>query len=101
MNIEELNSEEVYESIIEGVRRAFPEIDADKVAQGVEDGVASVLNDMGDGALYRAFSEGVAAAMWRMMTNATDAPCADFYEAITNGIAKGIEEAAAKGYLER
>lgn len=97
MNIEELDSEEVYESIAEGVRRAFP--DAGAVSQGVEDGVASALKDMGDGAIYRAFSEGVAAAIWRAMNNATDAPCADFYDAITNGVAKGIEEAAAKGYI--
>lgn len=99
MNIEDLDEDEVYNSLTEGVRLAFPEMDAESVARGVEDGVSSVLSDMGDGALYRAFAEGVSAAMWRMMTNATDAPCADFYEAVTNGIAKGIEEAAAKGYL--
>lgn len=101
MKIEELDIDEVYESIIEGVRRAFPEMEARNVARGVEDGVSAVLQEMGDGALYRAFAEGVSEAMWRMMTNATVAPCADFYEAITNGIAKGIEEAASKGYLNK
>lgn len=97
--MEELDRDEVYDSIIEGVRQAFPEISHDFLSSAIEDGVSQTLPDMGDGRLHKAIVNGVENAMWRMMTNATDAPCQDFYEAITNGIAKGIEEAASRGYL--
>jgi len=97
--MEELDRDEVYDSIIEGVRQAFPEITHEFLSSAIEDGVSQMLPDMGDGRLQRAITNGIENAMWRMMTNATQMPCADFYEAVTNGIAKGIEEAASRGYL--
>jgi len=43
--------------------------------------------------LLDAISEGVRAAMWDMITNATMAPCADFFDAVQDGVAAGIEKA--------
>jgi hypothetical protein len=40
--------------------------------------------------LLNAIRDGVADAMWRMITNATDAPCADFYDFVKDGVAEGI-----------
>jgi len=45
-----------------------------------------------DDRFYEAIRDGVADAMWRMMTNATDAPCADFYEHVKQGIAEGMRK---------
>lgn len=42
--------------------------------------------------LMEAISDGVQKAFWKLFTNDTDAPCADFYDAISKGAAKGIEE---------
>lgn len=97
--MEELDLDEVLDSIAEGVRRAFPEITHDFFSDAIEGGVTQALPDMDGVRLYRAISDGIENAMWRMITNATQMPCADFYEAVTNGIAKGIEEAASRGYL--
>ena len=41
--------------------------------------------------LLNAIRDGVADAMWRMITNATDMPCADFYDSVKDGIAEGIQ----------
>jgi hypothetical protein len=41
--------------------------------------------------LLGAIRDGVAEAMWRMITNATDAPCADFYNFVKDGVAEGIK----------
>ena len=41
--------------------------------------------------LLNAIRDGVADAMWRMITNATDVPCADFYDFVKDGVAQGIE----------
>jgi hypothetical protein len=32
--------------------------------------------------IYQSIEEGVYRAMWQMITNATDMPCADFYDSI-------------------
>jgi hypothetical protein len=45
-----------------GLFRAFPLLDEDKI--------------------YRAIREGVHDAIWHMITNATQMPCADFYDTI-------------------
>jgi hypothetical protein len=39
--------------------------------------------------LLNAIRDGVADAMWRMITNATDMPCADFYDFVKDGVAEG------------
>ena len=41
--------------------------------------------------LLNAIRDGVADAVWRMITNATDMPCADFYDFVKDGVAEGIE----------
>lgn len=41
--------------------------------------------------VYGAISKGVENAIWRMITNATDMPCADFYEAIQNAATKAFD----------
>jgi hypothetical protein len=50
---------------------------------------------MEDDRFYHAVREGVADAMWRMITNATDMPCADFFEMVRKGVAEGFKRAAA------
>jgi hypothetical protein len=47
--------------------------------------------------LLDAIREGVRAAMWDMITNATSMPCADFYATLEEGIAIGIE----RGILDK
>jgi hypothetical protein len=41
--------------------------------------------------LLDAISRGVADAIWRVATNATQAPCADFFASIEDGVAIGVE----------
>ena len=43
---------------------------------------------------YEAVRQGVHDAVWRMITNATDMPCTDFFDAIQEGVATGIKSAA-------
>ena len=50
--------------------------------------------------LIKAVSDGVQKAFWKLFTNDTDAPCADFYDAISKGAAKGIEETFSRINLE-
>lgn len=40
--------------------------------------------------MMEAISEGVRRAIWEIANNATDAPCADFYDAIKAGTESGI-----------
>jgi hypothetical protein len=44
--------------------------------------------------LLGAIREGVRDALWRMITNATDMPCHDFYDTVKEGAAAGIKESA-------
>ena len=48
--------------------------------------------EMDEDRFYDAIREGVEDAMWRLMNNATDMPCADFYASIKDG----VEEAHLK-----
>lgn len=41
-----------------------------------------------------AISNGVRQAIWDVMTNNTDMPCADFYDAIKNGVTAAHENIA-------
>jgi hypothetical protein len=43
---------------------------------------------------YEAIREGVADAMWKLMTSATDMPCSDFYDSIQVGVKQGIQAGA-------
>lgn len=51
--------------------------------------------------LSKAVSDGVQKAFWKLFTNDTDAPCADFYDAISKGVAKGFEETFSSIDLEK
>ena len=39
-----------------------------------------------------AVRQGVYDAVWAIATNATDAPCSDFYDMIKNGVKEAIQE---------
>jgi hypothetical protein len=40
--------------------------------------------------LLDAIRKGVTDAMWAMITNATSAPCADFFEMVKKGVEEGV-----------
>jgi hypothetical protein len=42
-----------------------------------------------------AITKGVYHAFWQMITNATDAPCADFYDFVKDGVEKAMSNLAA------
>jgi hypothetical protein len=46
--------------------------------------------------LLAAIRAGVHDAMWKMITNATQAPCADFYDAVKDGVAAGTAKAGGR-----
>lgn len=76
---------------------ALPILEVEDVAaairEGVEDSIPSISVEM----VIEAIAEGVRLAMWKMITNATDAPCGDFYEAVTNGVEKGMVRIKSDG----
>ena len=42
--------------------------------------------------VYSAIREGVRDAMWMMINNATNSPCADFYQSIQDGVKQAMLE---------
>lgn len=74
----DLDREDMMEAVAEGVRQAF----SDALATGGSDVLPRDL-------LHDAIRRGVADAVWRVATNATDAPCADFYDSIKDGASYG------------
>ena len=44
--------------------------------------------------VYAAISDGVEKAIWRMITNATDAPCQDFYTTVEKAVRQAFEKVA-------
>ena len=42
--------------------------------------------------IYDAIRQGVNDAFWQMITDATDAPCADFYDTIREAVKEAISE---------
>ncbi len=63
-----LSREDMMAAITEGVRLAFED-----------------LMDPGRDSGFKCIQDGVERAMWQLMTNATSAPCADFYASIKEG----------------
>jgi hypothetical protein len=55
------------------------------------------LPDVSKQELLDAIRDGVSDAMWRMITNATSAPCADFYETVRDGVETAISKAMPFG----
>ena len=47
-------------------------------------------DDLDKQEIYNAITEGVDRAMWRMITNATDMPCHDFYDTIKDAAEKAF-----------
>lgn len=81
-----LDREDVMEAVSEGVCRGIVQI-----------GSRGGQFDIPDELLYDAIRKGVADAIFRVATNATDAPCADFYECIKEGVREGVM--AAQGTI--
>jgi hypothetical protein len=75
-----LTRDDMMEAVSEGIRRGIWDV-ATNQNPGVD-----VPNEL----LFDAVRQGVRDAMWKLMTNATQMPCADFYEAIQEGTAEGI-----------
>jgi hypothetical protein len=48
------------------------------------------LDNLDPERVYEAIADGVHTAIWRMITNATSAPCADFYHHVKQGVADAI-----------
>ena len=57
--------------------------------------------DRDDDKVYEAIRQGVDSAIWRMITNATNMPCSDFFDAVQRGVAIGIEKAANAGAFDK
>lgn len=93
MDETDINTEELIEAIASGVKEAFPEIEKRDVVDGISDGIASFMSDEINGRLIiQALSEGVRGAIWQMITNVTDSPCQDFYDAVTKGVKAAVLE---------
>ena len=74
-----LNREDMMEAVSEGVCRGIVQI-----------GSRGGHFDIPDELLYDAIRKGVADAIWRVATSGTDAPCADFYDFIKEGVREGV-----------
>jgi hypothetical protein len=48
--------------------------------------------------VYKAISEGVENAIWQMITNATNAPCSDFYYAIEKAAREAFEKVGKRSF---
>lgn len=78
--------------------KIFPELDADEIYDAVRQGVYEAFMEFmrqrshnvieGD---YDPLFEGVRAGIWQVATNATDMPCSDFYDSIQKGVAEAIK----------
>lgn len=52
-----------------------------------------MFDNLSDEQILEAIRKGVHDAMWQMITNATQMPCADFFDTLKQGIHDGIEDA--------
>lgn len=70
----------------------------DTIREGIKDAILE-MTESGDGysglirtdQFFEAIKEGVAMAIWKVATNATSMPCADFYDSIKAGVEKAME----------
>lgn len=84
---------EVLEAITEGIKESMPDFDYVEMTDAISGGVSSFLSGQIDGRpVVDAFSKGTKDAIWQMITNATDTPCQDFYDAVTKGVKEAILE---------
>jgi hypothetical protein len=63
----------------------------DDMMEAVTEGVKQGMSDCGHLDIHDAIRQGVADAIWKIATNATHAPCADFFEMIRQGIEDGMQ----------
>lgn len=82
----DLDRDDMMEAVADGVRRAF-------AAALTRDGYFDMPHEL----LCDAIRKGVADAVWRIATNASDMPCADFYQAIKEGAAEGMARVVEAG----
>jgi hypothetical protein len=75
----DLDREDMMEAVSEGVRRGIVDI-------GSSHGQFDIPHEL----LYEAIRQGMADAIWRVATNATQMPCADFYDTIKEGVEKAM-----------
>jgi hypothetical protein len=83
--VTDLDRDDMMEAVTEGVRHAF----RDALTSG---GRFDLPHEL----VCDAIRKGVAEAIWRVATNATDMPCTDFYEAIKDGAAEGISKVSGE-----
>jgi hypothetical protein len=74
-----LDREDMMEAVTEGVRQAFVEI-----------GTGAGRFDIPHELLFDAVRQGTRDAIWKMITNATVAPCADFFETVKQGVSEAM-----------
>lgn len=75
-----LTREDLIEAATEGAKRAFVEMFTD-------DGNLAIVTAKD---VFDAIREGVAHAIWRVATNATDMPTADFFDSVKEGMRDGV-----------
>lgn len=70
-------------------------LDKDEIYDAIRDAVKEVFleltQNMNSLQFQEAIKEGVQSAIWQVATNATDMPCADFYDSIQKGVEKAME----------
>jgi hypothetical protein len=68
------------------------------VSEGIRRGIVDLVLDANDApvtaAFFQAIHAGVAEAVWKVATNGTQMPSADFYDSIKEGTENGIVRAA-------
>ena len=84
----ELEQEDMMEAVSDGVRLGIIEL-------GTSHGRFDVPHEL----MFEAIRQGVADAIWRVATNATDAPCKDFYDTIKEGVTAGVARLDIKGLM--
>jgi hypothetical protein len=56
----------------------------------------SCLSELEPEKIYAAIADGVDRAIWRMITNATGAPCNDFYDTIEKAAKEAFEKVSIR-----
>lgn len=80
----------------------LPKISKDDFLEAIKAGITEAILTMtesGDGysgiirteEFMNKIQEGVHSAIWQIATNATSAPCSDFYDSIQKGVEKAME----------
>lgn len=83
-----LSREDMMEAVSEGVRRAIVELNEGENQFNPPKSV------------YDAIQRGMYDAIWSVATNATGAPCADFYDFIKDGVKEAVEQLGSEVKLK-